>query len=366
MQTFERWLILSDPVPIYATLGAVAANLLEGDPVWLGIIAPPSSAKTELLNSLMGLPYVHGVSTLTQASLLSGTPRRQQTPGAKGGLLRQFNSNNFGIIVLKDFGSILSMRTESKAEILAALREIYDGAWTRHLGSDGGRTLEWKGKAGLIFGCPGVIDSHYSVISSLGDRFLLSRMTPDDKTQLGRAFDHRGGKTKRMRDELMTGVSALFSGTLQTPSELDVGEDDFRRLNETCRLAVRLRGPVDRVLRTREIESVHGAEGTARIGLALERLLCGMESLGIERGTAMDVVLNVAMDSVPPLRRAAYCYLREQEAKGVTGTTARDVAITLKLPTTTVRRGLEELAVYGLARRDQGGKADLWVALPLP
>ena len=67
-------------------------------------------------------------STLTQASLLSGTPRRQQTPGAKGGLLRQFNSNNFGIIVLKDFGSILSMRTESKAEILAALREIYDGA----------------------------------------------------------------------------------------------------------------------------------------------------------------------------------------------------------------------------------------------
>jgi hypothetical protein len=366
LKTFKRWLILSDPVPIYATLGAVAANLLEGDPVWLGIIAPPSSAKTELLNSLMGLPYVHGVSTLTQASLLSGTPRRQQTPGAKGGLLRQFNSNNFGIIVLKDFGSILSMRTESKAEILAALREIYDGAWTRHLGSDGGRTLEWKGKAGLIFGCPGVIDSHYSVISSLGDRFLLSRMKPDDKTQLGRAFDHRGGKTKRMRDELMTGVSALFSGTLQTPAELDVGEDDFRRLNETCRLAVRLRGPVDRVLRTREIESVHGAEGTARIGLALERLLCGMESLGIERGTAMDVILNVAMDSVPPLRRAAYCYLREQEAKGVTGTTARDVAITLKLPTTTVRRGLEELAVYGLARRDQGGKADLWAALPLP
>ena len=111
--------------------------------------------------------------------------------------------------------------------------------------------MEWKGKAGLIFGCPGVIDSHYSVISSLGDRFLLSRMKPNNKNQLSRAFDHRGGVTKRMRDELKTGVSALFSGTLSVPSSLDVGDDDFRRLNDTCRLAVRLRGPVDRVQRTR-------------------------------------------------------------------------------------------------------------------
>jgi hypothetical protein len=33
-----------------------------------------------------------------------------------------------GFLVLKDFGSILSMRPETKAELLAALREIYDGS----------------------------------------------------------------------------------------------------------------------------------------------------------------------------------------------------------------------------------------------
>jgi hypothetical protein len=123
LDVFTRWLILPDPTPVYALLGAVAANLLEGDPVWLGIIGPPSSAKTELLNSISKLSYVHQAATLTPAGLLSGTPKKQHAANAKGGLLNQIGA--FGVISLKDFGSILSMRPDAKAEILAALREIY-------------------------------------------------------------------------------------------------------------------------------------------------------------------------------------------------------------------------------------------------
>jgi hypothetical protein len=142
---FERWLILPNRTPVYAMLGTVAANLLPGDPVWLGIIGPPSSAKTEILNSISTLPHVVQAATLTPAGLLSGTSKKQYDKTAKGGLLRQIG--DFGIIALKDFGSILSMRPDAKAEVLAALREVYDGAWTRHLGIDGGRTLAWSGKS---------------------------------------------------------------------------------------------------------------------------------------------------------------------------------------------------------------------------
>ena len=35
LDVFDRWLIMPDPTPIYATLGTVAANLLPSDPVWL-------------------------------------------------------------------------------------------------------------------------------------------------------------------------------------------------------------------------------------------------------------------------------------------------------------------------------------------
>src|SRR5262249_38982190 len=179
IETFDHWLILPSMTPVYAMLGAIAANYLPGVPVWLGLVAPPSSTKTELLNSASLLPHIEPAATFTVAALLSGTPNRDRNKAAKGGLLRKIG--DFGILTLKDFGSVLSMHTETRAELLAALREIYDGEWTRHVGSDGGKTLHWKGKLGNIFGSTPIIDSYHAVIGQLGDRWLLSRMAPDDK-----------------------------------------------------------------------------------------------------------------------------------------------------------------------------------------
>jgi hypothetical protein len=355
LEVFERWLLLPNLTPVYAMLGTVAANLLPGDAVWLGIIGPPSSAKTEILNSISMLPYVVQAATLTPAGLLSGTPKKQYDKAAKGELLRQMG--DFGIITLKDFGSILSMRPDAKAEVLAALREIYDGAWTRHLGTDGGRMLAWKGKVGLLFGATGVIDSHYGVIGAMGDRFLLSRVAPVAQGQFGQALKHQGAATAQMRQELAEAVAGLF--TAQRPPPRPLSDKEIERIDRIIMLVVKLRGAVERDRHSREIEAVYGAEGTARIGLTLERLLAGLDTLGVERSTALDVIEAVAMDSVPPIRRQAYEYL---QSIGDCFAETSAVAQAIGLPTNTVRRALEDLVAYGVAERSgQGpGKSDLW------
>jgi Bifunctional DNA primase/polymerase, N-terminal len=304
LQTFERWLILPNRTPVYAMLGTVAANLLPGDPVWLGLVAPPSSAKTELLNSISALPFVVSVSTLTLASLLSGTPRRQRATGATGGLLRQVSDP--GLLCLKDFTSTLTMRPDNKAEVLSALREIYDGKWTRYIGTDGGKPLHWKGKLGLVFGCTGAIDTQHSVSDALGNRFLLSRMEPG-KGQLRWAFRHVGSKTAAMRRELAESVNLLFAAPRPDPQELC--EDEIVRFERATELVVRLRGAVERDRYRRELDAIYGAEGPARFGLSLERLLAGLDVLGVERKKAFNVVISVALDSTPPLRRNIYRFL---------------------------------------------------------
>jgi hypothetical protein len=358
LAVFKRWLVLDDLTPVYAVLGTVAANYLEGDPVWLGVIGPPSSAKTEILNSISMLPNVMQSATVTVAGLLSGTPKKQRDGAARGGLLRQIG--DFGIIALKDFTSVLSMHTETRAEVLAALREVYDGAWTRHIGSDGGRTLSWKGKVGLVFACTAVLDSHYGVIGSMGDRFLLSRMTPAGKNQFKRALVHVGPKSKQMRKELAEAVARLFAGRRSEPQPLS--DDEADEIEHVILLAVRLRGTVERDRRNYEIENIPGAEGPARIGLALERLLAGLDTLGVDRANALGVVKKVALDSVPPNRRCAYDFLASI-SPAEASTTA--VADKLGLPTNTARRVLEDLTAYGLTSRiSQGqGKPDNWAKL---
>jgi hypothetical protein len=189
----------------------------------------------------------------------------------------------------------------------------------------------------------------------MGDRFLLNRLRPVDG-QFKRALQHAGAATQQMRKELAEAVERLFAGRRSEPRLLNDAE--LCRLDRVVSLVVRLRGAVERDRHSREIEAVYGEEGTARIGLTLERLLAGLDSLGVERAMALDVVETVAMDSVPPLRRAAYEYLC---ASGGSVDTPQ-IAQALDLPTNTVRRALEDLAAYHLVSRQHGGSgnADKW------
>jgi hypothetical protein len=346
VKVFETWMHLPDPLPLIAALGAVSANRLPGDPVWLGLIAPPSSAKTEILNAIGKLPNMHHAATITPAALLSGTSKRERAANAKGGLLKQIG--NEGILVIKDFTSILSMRPDAKAEILAALREVFDGSWTRHVGSDGGQELTWEGKLGLIFGCTPIIDSHHGVIGTMGERFLLCRIAPADRAQAVRALKHSGARTAAMRRELADAVCGLFATARQEPQPRTSDEETC--LVRWASLAVRLRSTVERDRQTREIEAVYGAEGPARLVLTLAGLLDGLDVLGCDRKRAMSVVRRVAFDSVPPLRRKAYDLIR----KLATEVSTKGLAERLDLPTVTVRRILEDLAAYGLLRRIAG------------
>jgi len=122
---------------------------------------------------------------------------------------------------------------------------------------------------------------------------------------------------------------------------------------------VALRGSIERDRHSREIENIYGKEGTGRLGLTLERLLGGLDALGVERNTALEVIKRVAMDSVPPIRRAAYEIVYKYHS-----VTTADVAIELGLPNNTVRRALEDLAAYGLVTRHKlKANKDQWKAV---
>lgn len=358
LAVFKRELFLPDTEPLLAILGTLAGNLLaQDDPIWLLAVGPPSGGKTEQIWPATALPFVHPAATLTEAALLSGTSRRERAASAKGGLLRSIG--DFGVIICKDFGSVLSMNRDTRAALMAALREVFDGSWTRHVGSDGGTTLHWQGKVGLIAGCTPIIDRHHAVMSSLGERFLLVRLPPAEKTQATRMRQH-AGRVKEMRADLAVAVAGLFAEPLPDPRP--VAEDEWARLVDLAWLVTHCRSSVERDSYSRQIELVPGAEAPGRLTAMLATLLSGLDSIGVDRATAWEVVRRVGLDSMPALRRRVLDSLDGAKA----GVETTVVAVAVSHPTETVRRTLQDLEAYDVVERDpQGhGRADHWRLAP--
>ncbi len=359
LETFRAWMHMPDPGLVYAVCAGIAANRVEAfDPLWVIYVGPAGCGKTETLAANSRLPGVHVVGTLTEASLLSGTPRKDTATDATGGLLREIGES--GTLILKDFGSILSMHRDARAAVLAALRELFDGSWTRLVGVDGGRRLHWEGRLGLLAGATSALDQHHGVMSQLGERFLLYRVEVSDASAQARSSLAHHGRERGMRQELSEAVAGLFAGlNLTDPPPLD--EADTNRLIALATLVARTRSPVIRDAYRREIELVPDSEAPGRIVGALGRMLTGLRLIGVQDSEAWRVTTKTGLDSMPAVRQHAFTFLLENDDASTT-----DVATTLGLPNPTAHRTLEDLAAHGvISRESQGqGKADLWRIQP--
>lgn len=358
--TFERNLYLPDPGVVYVTLATVAANRLDGDPSWTILVGPSSGGKTEVLNAVAGLDDVHHAGTLTEASLLSGTPSREQAKGARGGMLRVIGER--GLLVCKDFGSMLSMHRDARAATLAALREIYDGSWDRHVGTDGGRSLHWDGKLGLIAGATPAIDQHHGALAVLGDRFVFYRLRLEDASEQARRSLDNTRRIGELRAELRDAVSGFFSG-LELDGRFPVfGTNETERLVALATLVVRCRSAVIRdTYQSREVELVPDAEAPGRLVGALGRLLAALRLIGVPEDQAWAIVVKTGLDSMPVLRRR----ILELLLATAGAQTTTDVAAVCDLPTTTTKRVLEDLTAHGVLRRHtaEKGEAHQWEAV---
>jgi hypothetical protein len=359
---FQAALHMPETGAIAVVLGAYVANVLRGDPVWLVLVGPPSSGKSEILGTISGLPHLFPAATLTEAALLSGVKRADRDNDARGGLLREMDE--FGILLIKDFTSVLSMNRDTRASLLAALREIYDGSWTRRLGVDGGKSLSWTGKMGLIGGVTQALDRHHEVMAEMGPRFVLYRLPPIDGQEQARRALIGTGKEEEMRDELRQQVQRVV-GALRLTAAAEVLHDaalvqkEMEWLPFVADFASRCRSAVERDSYKRHVVFVPDPEGPARLVRSAAQLLRGLATIGVSSPRRRELVTKVLLDCIPPVRRAVLDYLT-----GAKGDEARSIVESTRLPTQTLRTALEDLECLGIVHQQTEGweiVLDKWV-----
>ncbi len=348
-KVIHKWFYIEDDRIIDVIMAVYVANRFNADPIWLIIIAPPSNTKTELLRAFDGHKNAFFLSNLTPSTLVSGKTSKKSEPS----LLPKLNDK---MVIIKDFTTILSMRSENRQEILAQLRETYDGQYSKSFGT--GKTFDWTGKFGLIAACTPVYDSHYSVIGSMGERFVLYRSENMSGVKMGLQAQKIVGQEDKMRAEIKKAIHKFIN---QFNSLKNV---EFNKNEEVNNMVISLacfcayaRCPVERDRYTQAVKYDPMPEGTPRLvkqfmqlGMGLA-LIHGKNSIDTE---IYETIKKIGRDLMPAHRLKILWKLWDlgAYADAYEWPTTKEIAEAVNRPTTTTKLLLEDLMIAGVLNRD--------------
>jgi hypothetical protein len=334
-----KWFYQPDLEALEVVLSVAYAHYAcEADPIWLFLIGPSGSGKTEIcINAVSDLPQARILGDLTTRSFLSFWK------GDRQGILIELGAS--GLLLFKDFTTILSKCDQERMQIAAQLREIYDGKFGRDTGAN---KYLWEGKMTTIAASTPYLERLWGVKRELGERFLTVRWPRTGSVALARkAAQQRGHEVairKRTR-ELGRALIQSVSGSPRLsplPPEMDERVSALSEILAICRTNV-IRDSGGK----REIIDIPNIEEPGRIHKALAGIVWSHATLWHRDPCEDDLRLavRVAWDSIPPVRR-----LLLREFKSNIGLSPASLSKATSIPRSTIVWHAEELCALNVLR----------------
>lgn len=345
----RQHLYMPDPGALYVLMGAVAGSMLEGQPIYLMLIGPPSCGGSALLDMLTGMPSVVGAGLIeSPAAFLSGTGKRDRDKSATGGLLGEIGRH--GAIVLKDFTTILSLHPEIRRKVMGVFRECYDDKWERGVGTDGGKTLVWEGRLAAFAKCTGEIDHHAMLNSTLGERWVYYRYPATDGYAQARQALLNSGKSGWQADlrclthAMFEGLDLRYGGkaAIRLAPRRALTDLEISRIINLATVASKCRSGVSRDPYKHDVTSVPESENQARLAGELQQIYIGMETVGVPDRMRWKLTEKVAMDSMPRIRRMILEEVKTAEKS------YRELQKVIGCSQSVVIRAVEDLELHGV------------------
>ena len=339
-KAFRETFQMDDPYVLPVILATVLSHYTEGDPIWLMLIAEAGSGKTEMLSSLEGIKEACPIDTVSPKTFLSGYERSDK---GQTSLLKRLGNP---IFTIEDFGTVLSVRIHDQREIMGQLRKIYDGKYTKDVGSER-ESIAWRGKVTLLAACTTAIDANQGGMTSqeLGERFVDYRYNISDHLAVTEAALRQNGTEAETRSKRMTVVKSFIEGynykmVFPQGHGPRLPKKVLDRLPALANFAALCRSAVPRDSYTHEITRQPQREIGTRLVKQLSRL--GESLLLVDKEIdAWPILYKVAMDCMPPLRWKVLSILSEPCKTG-------KIAEILGLPRISTLRVLQDLQALGI------------------
>lgn len=363
--------LIEDPNIIDVIIAGYIGFLLAADPVWTVIIGPSSSCKSELVNTLNSSLYVHPISSITANTLVSGAKLGGGKPAS---LLHKLSlkteREGSGILLFKDFTSILSEQEVTQKLIMAQLREIYDGHYDKEFGT--GHAIHWKGKVTVIAAATHKMHDMRQQYAAMGERFMMYEMiTPDGREASDRGMTNQeNGIMDEARARLAEMIRQYFE-ILEIPAELPKISRELKvKCIDLAEMTTRVRSDVKRDWRSmnKEIIGVNPPEQPIRFASGLQNIARSLMVLNWNETGEFTlppkyekILFKYSLDSMPPSRRKAM-----QELSKYTVLETKGLGLKLNRPSSSLRRDVEDLVALEVAEREPGAgsQGDRWKIKP--
>lgn len=363
-KVFEKWMHTPNRDAIELSIATIISNELQGDPLWLFLVAPPGGSKTEILSSFDKCTNTYITSSLTPHALISGTSFKS---GKDPSLIPKLDGKT---LIVKDFTSILGKRETEKDEIFGILRDAYDGKCGKVFGT--GTTRYYKSHFSVLSGVTPTIYELSSQYAGLGERFLKffigdSLVHLSEKDIIRRAMKNVNRETN-MREEMAEAVRDYVSLILEEmrkpgykPPSLP--EEMENRIIGCAQFVARLRASVPRdKFNSEMILSKPSAEVGSRLGKQLTRVALGIAIVNRSKQVtdhSLRILKKVALDTVSQrnesILRAVYKACNNPDDSIRT----KEIAFDVRYPFSTVSRVLNDMDVLDIVKRiGNSGKAE--------
>lgn len=379
----QEWLYLPDPSPYYVVLATLIANMMAGEYVWMMFIGASGTGKTTAVEAIESCEKVFVVDVFEgRAGMLSGSSKKDRAKDATGGWLLQLGQR--GLILCKEFTATLNQEKSEVAKAIADFRILSAGKFDRHVGSDGGKRIQWRGSVGFIGCSTSAIDEQHKVMTEMGARWLMYRFNEYEPSYArlvkganeedrARSMFEVQQRTKRLIEELFLEWSCHFEcqgkeehDCTQGPTRRPLESKEVSRLIAWGTFLARARSVVPRDSWTGEVNGLKDLESPDRAVKALSKLYLSMEILGLLAKERWPLIERLAWDSISPKMRSLVLRLLWQgtDEQEVFSLSMADVEGVLNVSPKTSRRVVGDLKVLELVKQDKiGGPIELapWV-----
>lgn len=342
---YRKWLYLPDPAVIDIIFGTILANRLEGDPLWVFIVAPPGMTKTTLIQTVADCREIEAISTLTPRTLISGS----NMGGVDPSLIPKLDKK---VLTIKDFTTILNMNQQAREEIFGIFRDIYDGECVKPFGH--GITRRYKSKFGIIACVTPAIETFVEKETALGERFLRFSMSLPKSIKEHMTYIRRATENIKNKNNMSASMREIGAQVLNYKFNLDVEipESIHSKVLYLSMWTAQLRGTIIRDKFSKEILYSPFQELATRISQQYEKLLIGIGAFRrIDKVGELEFsrVRKLALGSVPSKLEEAVRKLYKWGKKRTFQTS--ELASMIRLPQSTVQQTINSLYILGVLRK---------------